>query len=97
MNAVVEVVRPVFGGWVCVLDPGHGGPHRDRAGDAWWVRLETAGAASGAAGGPEPEYRSPRCLVGRHALCRDGVPGEADDVVPGVRFLVCGCPCHGGQ
>ncbi|MGW4162194.1 hypothetical protein [Streptomyces sp. NPDC004788] len=96
--AVVEVMRPVCAGSVCVLPTGHDGPHRDRAGDAWWVTPEIADAVSvsllahalGAA--PEPEYQSPRCVVGLHARCRDHVP--RDSGVPGVRYLVCGCVCH---
>ncbi|MGW7290616.1 hypothetical protein ACWGH4_34665 [Streptomyces sp. NPDC054847] len=42
--AVAAVVRPVCGGWVCVLAAGHDGPHHDRAGDAWWVTPEVADA-----------------------------------------------------
>jgi hypothetical protein len=44
--AVAAVVRPVCGGSVCVLAEGHEGPHRDRAGDAWWVTPEIADAVS---------------------------------------------------
>ncbi|MFC7795167.1 hypothetical protein ACFUIZ_12415 [Streptomyces cinereoruber] len=100
VHAVAEAVRPVWAGSVCVLGPGHDGPHRDRAGDGWWVTPELADAVSvsllthALASGPEPEYRSPRRIVGRHAHCRDHVPRESD--VPGVRYLVCGCPCHPG-
>ncbi|MET9674982.1 hypothetical protein ABZY68_18080 [Streptomyces sp. NPDC006482] len=94
--AVAEVVRPVWGGSVCVLAVGHDGPHRDRAGDGWWVTPEIADAVSvsllARALAPEPEYRSPRCIVGRHDRCRDGVP--RDSGVQGVRYLVCGCLCH---
>ncbi|MET9932931.1 MULTISPECIES: hypothetical protein [unclassified Streptomyces] len=96
--AVAETVRPVWAGAVCVLSAGHEGPHRDRAGDGWWVTPEIADAAGvsvptrALAAEPEPEFRSPRCVVGRHAHCRDHVP--RDSGVPGVRHFVCGCPCH---
>ncbi|MFJ5939140.1 hypothetical protein [Streptomyces sp. NPDC093071] len=96
--AVAETVRPVWGGSVCVLGPGHDGPHRDRAGDGWWVTPEIADAVSvslltrALATEPEPGFRSPRCVVGRHAHCRDHVP--RDSGVPGVRHFVCECPCH---
>lgn len=40
----------------------------------------------------EPPYRSPRCVLGSHGRCGDAVPRESD--VPGVRYLVCMCPCH---
>ncbi|GHF97050.1 hypothetical protein ACFFSH_07955 [Streptomyces filamentosus] len=98
--AVAEAVRPVWGGSVCVLDVGHGGLHRDRAGDGWWVTPEIADAVSASLAArvlavepePEPEFRSPRCIVGRHDRCRDHAP--RDSGVPGVRYLVCGCPCH---
>ncbi|MFJ3586207.1 hypothetical protein ACIPPS_28815 [Streptomyces sp. NPDC090127] len=96
--AVVEVMRPVCAGSVCVLVVGHDGPHRDRAGDAWWVTPEIADAVSvslvarALTAGPEPEFRSPRCIVGRHDRCRDGVPRETG--VREVRHLVCGCLCH---
>ncbi|MFB7030825.1 MULTISPECIES: hypothetical protein [unclassified Streptomyces] len=97
--AVAEAVRPVWAGSVCVLGPGHEGPHRDRAGDGWWVTPEIADAVSVSlvahaltAEPDEPEYRSPRCVVGRHSHCRDHVP--RDSGVLGVRYLVCGCPCH---
>lgn len=40
----------------------------------------------------EPPYRSPRCMVGQHSRCRDAEPRESG--VPGVRVLVCTCPCH---
>ncbi|MEU4270910.1 hypothetical protein [Streptomyces sp. NPDC026092] len=96
--AVVEVMRAVCAGSVCVLAPGHDGPHRDRAGDAWWVTPEIADAVSvslltrALAGEPEPEFRSPRCIVGRHDGCRDGV--HRDSGAEGVRHLVCGCFCH---
>lgn len=40
----------------------------------------------------EPPYRSPRCMVGQHPRCRDAEPRESG--VPGVRVLVCTCPCH---
>ncbi|GGT31178.1 hypothetical protein [Streptomyces purpureus] len=99
MFATAEVVRPVWAGSVCVLAVGHDGPHRDRAGDAWWVTPEIADAVSASllaralTPTPEPEFRSPRCIVGRHDRCRDGVPRETD--VPEVRLLVCTCPCHG--
>lgn len=39
-----------------------------------------------------PAFRSPRCIVGRHDRCRDHV--TPDSGVPGVRLLVCDCPCH---
>ncbi|GAA3394374.1 hypothetical protein [Streptomyces roseoviridis] len=96
--AVVEAMRAVCAGSVCVLAVGHGGPHRDRAGDAWWVTPEIADAVSvsllthALAAGPEPEFRSPRCIVGRHDRCRDHAP--RDSGVQGVRHLVCGCACH---
>ncbi|WP_024757986.1 hypothetical protein [Streptomyces exfoliatus] len=93
---VAEVVRPVWGGSVCVLAAGHEGPHRDRAGDGWWVTPEIADAVTVSlltrALAPEPEFRSPRCIVGRHDRCRDHVP--RDSGVQGVRYLVCGCLCH---
>ncbi|MFE1903379.1 hypothetical protein ACFW96_06890 [Streptomyces gardneri] len=95
---VAEVVRPVWGGSVCVLAVGHDGPHRDRAGDGWWVTPEIADAvtvsllARTLAAPPEPEFRSPRCIVGRHDRCRDHQP--RDSGVQGVRYLVCGCLCH---
>ncbi|NML54916.1 hypothetical protein HHL19_34400 [Streptomyces sp. R302] len=100
--AVAEVVRPVWGGSVCVLDAGHDGLHRDRAGDGWWVTPEVADAVSvsllaralAAEPEPEPEFRSPRCIVGRHDRCRDHA--RRDSGVPGVRYLVCGCACHSG-
>ena len=41
---------------------------------------------------PEPEYRSPRCVIGRHDHCRDAAP--RDSGVPGVRYLPCECFCH---
>jgi hypothetical protein len=41
---------------------------------------------------PEPVFRSPRCIVGRHDRCRDHAP--SDSGVPGVRHLACDCPCH---
>ncbi|MGN9792395.1 hypothetical protein ACTMTU_15035 [Streptomyces sp. OZ13] len=41
---------------------------------------------------PEPAFRSPRCIVGRHDRCRDHVPCGSG--VPGVRHLVCACDCH---
>ncbi|MEU6948841.1 hypothetical protein ABZ957_26970 [Streptomyces sp. NPDC046316] len=88
--AVAEIVRPVWAGAVCVLDAGHRGPHRDRAGDGWWVTPGAEGAVG--VSDPEAEFRSPRCVVGRHDRCRDGVPRETG--VQGVRHLVCGCPCH---
>ncbi|MFD3567222.1 hypothetical protein [Streptomyces sp. NPDC058667] len=98
MFAVAEVVRPVWGGSVCVLAMGHVGPHRDRAGDGWWVTPEIADAvtvpllADALTAGPvEPEYRSPPCVMGRHDRCRDHVP--RDSGVQGVRYLVCGCAC----
>ncbi len=96
--AVAEVVRPVWGGAVCVLPVGHEGLHRDRAGDGWWVTPEIADAASVSllarvlTTEPELEFRSPRCMVGRHDRCRNHV--RRDSGVPGVRYLVCGCPCH---
>ncbi|MFD4375454.1 hypothetical protein [Streptomyces sp. NPDC058486] len=98
--AVSEVVRPVWGGSVCVLGVGHDGLHRDRAGDGWWVTPEIADAVSltllthalKTRPHPEPEFRSPRCVVGRHTHCRDHTP--RDSGVPGVRYLVCDCPCH---
>ncbi len=97
--AVAEVVRPVWGGSVCVLVVGHEGSHRDRAGDGWWVTPEIADAVTVSllahaltAAPPEPEFRSPRCIVGRHDRCRDHVP--RDSGVQGVRHLVCGCLCH---
>ncbi|MFF6778605.1 hypothetical protein ACFY8W_34360 [Streptomyces sp. NPDC012637] len=101
--AVVEVMRPVCAGSVCVLAVEHGGPHRDRAGDAWWVTPEIADAVSvslfahALAGGrlepaEEPAYRSPRCVVGLHDRCRDHVPHDSG--APGVRYLVCECVCH---
>ncbi|MFD3533537.1 hypothetical protein [Streptomyces sp. NPDC058664] len=97
--AVAEVVRPVWGGSVCVLAVGHDGSHRDRAGDGWRVTPEIADAvtvsllADALAAGPvEPEYRSPRCVMGLHDQCRDHVP--RDSGVQGVRYLVCGCACH---
>ncbi|PWG07053.1 hypothetical protein DF268_45345 [Streptomyces sp. V2] len=40
----------------------------------------------------ESPYSSPRCVLGSHDRCRDAVPRESD--VPGVRYLVCACPCH---
>ncbi|WP_165869496.1 hypothetical protein [Streptomyces barkulensis] len=40
----------------------------------------------------ETEYRSPSCVIGRHGHCADGEP--RDSGVPGVRHLVCACPCH---
>ncbi len=40
----------------------------------------------------EPEFRSPRCVIGIHDRCRDAEP--RDSGVPGVRHLVCVCPCH---
>ncbi|MEU9702141.1 hypothetical protein [Streptomyces sp. NPDC047981] len=98
MVAVVEVMRAVCAGSVCVLGVGHDGPHRDRAGDAWWVTPEIADAVSvslltrALAVEPEPEFRSPRCIVGRHDRCRDGV--LRDSGAHGVRHLVCGCFCH---
>ncbi|MFD7325002.1 hypothetical protein ACFV9D_28590 [Streptomyces sp. NPDC059875] len=98
MFAIAEVVRPVCAGSVCVLDVGHDGPHRDRAGDGWWVTPEIADAVSvpllarAFTAAPEPEFRSPRCIVGRHDRCRDHVP--RDSGVQGVRHLVCGCVCH---
>ncbi|MFH9726994.1 hypothetical protein ACH4M4_29115 [Streptomyces sp. NPDC017254] len=98
MFAVAEVVRAVWGGSVCVLAVGHEGHHRDRAGDGWWVTPEIADAVSlsllahALRTAPEPEFTSPRCVVGRHARCRDHVP--RDSGVPGVRHLTCGCPCH---
>ncbi|MFE6103719.1 hypothetical protein ACFVQ4_27660 [Streptomyces laurentii] len=103
-NAVVEVMRPVCAGSVCVLAPGHDGSHRDRAGDAWWVTPELADAVTvsllaHALRGlseptrEEPEFVSSRCVVGRHDDCRDGA--ARDSGVPGVRYLVCGCDCHG--
>lgn len=98
MLAIPEVVRPVWGGSVCVLDVGHDGPHRDRAGDGWWVTPEIADAVSlslvtlALAAGAEPEFRSPRCTVGRHDRCGDGVPRETG--VREVRHLACGCTCH---
>ncbi|MET9438621.1 hypothetical protein [Streptomyces sp. NPDC006551] len=61
--AVVEVMRPVCAGSVCVLAVGHDGPHRDREGDAWWVTPEIADAVSVALlvralrAPPEPEFR----------------------------------------
>ncbi|MGW7432126.1 hypothetical protein ACWGIN_21565 [Streptomyces sp. NPDC054861] len=91
MFAVGEVVRPVWAGAVCVLDAGHDGQHRDRAGDGWWA-LSASLTTRALAADPEPEFRSPRCVVGRHDRCRDGVPRETD--VPGVRHLPCDCPCH---
>ncbi|MER5206790.1 hypothetical protein [Streptomyces sp. NPDC002825] len=94
--AVAEVVRPVWGGSVCVRTVGHEGPHRDRAGDGWWVTPEIADVVTVSllahALTPEPEFRSPRCMIGRHDRCRDHVP--RDSGVPGVRYLVCGCLCH---
>ncbi|MFG2838186.1 hypothetical protein ACGFYE_24630 [Streptomyces zaomyceticus] len=96
--AVAEVVRAVWGGSVCVLAVGHDGHHRDRAGDGWWVTPEIADAVAlsllthGLKAGPEPEFTSPRCAVGRHDRCRDHVP--RDSGVQGVRHLVCGCSCH---
>lgn len=98
---VAEVVRPVWGGSVCVLAVAHDGPHRDRAGDGWWVTPEIADAVTvslltrALTDPPEPEFRSPRCVVGRHDRCRDHAP--RDSGVPGVRYLVCGCSCHGPQ
>ncbi|MFF9018384.1 hypothetical protein ACF09C_36175 [Streptomyces sp. NPDC014870] len=94
MVAVVEVMRAVCAGSVCVLAVGHDGPHRDRAGDAWWVTPEIADAVSvslltrALVVEPEPEFRSPRCIDG----CRDGV--LRDSGAQGVRHLVCGCFCH---
>ncbi|WP_260606561.1 hypothetical protein [Streptomyces sp. WAC08241] len=41
---------------------------------------------------PEPGFRSPHRVVGRHAHCRDHAP--RDSGVPGVRHFVCECPCH---
>ncbi|KPI06855.1 hypothetical protein OK074_4036 [Actinobacteria bacterium OK074] len=41
---------------------------------------------------PEPPYRSPRCALSQHHRCRDARP--RDTGVPGVRYLVCTCPCH---
>ncbi|MFD9035987.1 hypothetical protein ACFVZW_33335 [Streptomyces sp. NPDC059567] len=96
--AVAEAVRPVCAGSVCVLAVGHDGPHRDRAGAAWWVTPEIADAVSVALfaralkAAPEPEFRSPRCIVGRHDRCRDHLP--RDSGVHGVRHFVCGCVCH---
>ncbi|MFE0652259.1 hypothetical protein ACFVZH_27140 [Streptomyces sp. NPDC059534] len=96
--SVAETVRPVWGGSVCVLAVGHDGAHRDRAGDGWWVTPEIADAvtvsllAHALTATPEPEFRSPRCIVGRHDRCRDHAP--RDSGVPGVRHLVCGCLCH---
>ncbi|MFI8371706.1 hypothetical protein [Streptomyces sp. NPDC085466] len=98
MYAVAETVRPVWAGSVCVLDAGHDGLHRDRAGDGWWVTPEIADAVSvslladALTPEPEPEFRSPRCIVGRHDRCRDHAP--RDSGVPGVRYLVCACACH---
>ncbi|MFJ8662424.1 hypothetical protein [Streptomyces sp. NPDC093795] len=99
MFAVAEVVRPVWGGSVCVLAVAHDGPHRDRAGDGWWMTPEIADAVTVSLlahalteTAPEPEYTSPRCVVGCHDRCRDHAP--RDSGVPGVRFLVCGCTCH---
>ncbi|BAU84119.1 hypothetical protein SLA_3205 [Streptomyces laurentii] len=97
-------MRPVCAGSVCVLAPGRSGSHRDRAGDAWWVTPELADAVTvsllthalmglSEPALEEPEFRSPRCVVGRHDHCRDGV--ARDSGVPGVRYLVCGCVCHG--
>lgn len=43
---------------------------------------------------PDPEYRSPRCVLGEHPHCRDAEP--RDSGVPGVRHLLCACPCHHG-
>ncbi|WP_024760551.1 hypothetical protein [Streptomyces exfoliatus] len=42
---------------------------------------------------PEPEYRSPRCVIGGHDRCLDSAP--RDSGVPGVRYLRCECFCHG--
>ncbi len=94
---VAEAVRPVWGGSVCVLAVAHDGPHRDRAGDGWWVTPEIADAVTvsllaGALVAPEPEFTSPRCVMGRHDRCRDHV--HRDSGVQGVRYLVCGCLCH---
>ncbi|MEV6245684.1 hypothetical protein AB0M38_05690 [Streptomyces sp. NPDC051742] len=96
---VAEAVRPVWGGSVCVLAVAHDGPHRDRAGDGWWVTPEIADAVTvsllaGALVEPEPEFTSPRCVMGRHDRCRDHV--HRDSGVQGVRYLVCGCLCHVG-
>ncbi|KOU77691.1 hypothetical protein ADK57_02305 [Streptomyces sp. MMG1533] len=41
---------------------------------------------------PEPPYVSGRCTIGTHDRCRDAEPRESG--VPGVRLLVCTCPCH---
>ncbi|MFD4315182.1 hypothetical protein [Streptomyces sp. NPDC058548] len=96
--AVADVVRAVWGGSVCVLAVGHDGHHRDRAGDGWWVTPEIADAVSlsllthALTAAPEPEFTSPRCVVGRHAHCRDHVP--RDSGVQGVVHLVCECACH---
>ena len=40
--ALAEVVRPGWGGSVCVLSPGHEGLHRDRTGDGWFATPEIA-------------------------------------------------------
>ncbi|MFJ7988985.1 hypothetical protein [Streptomyces sp. NPDC096351] len=98
VHAVADVVRPVWGGAVCVLAPGHEGHHRDRAGDGWWVTPEIADAVClslltrALTTAPEPEFTSPRCVVGRHDRCHDHVP--RDSGVPGIRHLVCACSCH---
>lgn len=93
MLAVPEVVRPVWGGSVCVLDVDHDGPHRDRAGDGWWVTPEIADAVSVLlVTRALTALRSPRCTVGRHDHCRDGNPRETG--VQEVRHLACDCPCH---
>ncbi|WP_024760552.1 hypothetical protein [Streptomyces exfoliatus] len=44
--AVVEAIRPVWGGAVCVLAPGHKGLHRDRTGGGWFATPEIADAVA---------------------------------------------------
>jgi hypothetical protein len=90
----------------CVLAVGHRGRHRDVTGGTWIVTPEVAEAvavclASDAIrqvtgrhrdGSSEIPYVSPRCVLGTHPWCDDGEARTAS--VPGVRYLLCACPCH---
>lgn len=89
----------------CVLQAGHRGNHRDVTGGTWIVTPEVAEAvavclaadrirqmAGRHRDGSETPYMSPRCVLGTHPQCGDGELRTPS--VPGVRYLLCTCPCH---